>query len=68
MGVAHANHHTCYDMKTHNDQQGIQAKLIAIWIHDMQILQVIKSQLSNKGKEALKPYNMSPTGMLSYIP
>jgi hypothetical protein len=30
MGAAHANHHTCYGMKTHNDQQGIEAKLIAI--------------------------------------
>jgi hypothetical protein len=38
MGVAHANHHKCYDMKTHNDQQGIEVKLMAIWSHDMQIL------------------------------
>jgi hypothetical protein len=37
MGAAHANHHTCYGMKTHNDQQGIEVKLMAILSHDMQI-------------------------------
>jgi hypothetical protein len=37
MGDAHANHHTCYGMKTHNDQQVIEVKLMAIWSHDMQI-------------------------------
>jgi hypothetical protein len=37
MGATHANHHTCYGMKTHNDQQGIEVKLMAIWSHDMQI-------------------------------
>jgi hypothetical protein len=36
MGAAHANHHTCYGMKTHNDQQGMEAKTHAIWIQDMQ--------------------------------
>jgi hypothetical protein len=37
MGIAHANHHTCYDMKTHNDQQGIEVKLMTIRSHDMLI-------------------------------
>jgi hypothetical protein len=36
MAAAHVNH-TCYGMKTHNDQQGIDVKLMAIWSHDMQI-------------------------------
>jgi hypothetical protein len=37
MGATHANHHTCYGMKTQNDQHGIEAQLMAIWIHGMQI-------------------------------
>jgi hypothetical protein len=30
MGATHANHHTCYGMKTHNDKQGTEVKLMAI--------------------------------------
>jgi hypothetical protein len=37
MGAAHASHRTSYGMKTHNDQQGIVVKLMAIWSHGMQI-------------------------------
>jgi hypothetical protein len=44
MGAAHANHHTCYGMKTHNYQQGIEVKLMAIWSHDMQIF--VREQVS----------------------
>jgi hypothetical protein len=44
MGVAHANHHTCYGMKSHNDQQGIEVNLMAIRSHNMQIF--AKEQVS----------------------
>jgi hypothetical protein len=37
MGATHADHHTCYGMKTHNDQQGNEVKLMVVRSHDMQI-------------------------------
>jgi hypothetical protein len=69
MGATHADHHTCYGMKTHNDQQGNEVKLMVVRSHDMQIFwRGNKSQLSTKGKETLKPHDMSSTGILSYLP
>jgi hypothetical protein len=50
MHAAHANHHTCYGMKTHNEQKGIEAKRMAIWIHDMQIFASEQISTLHQGK------------------